>query len=88
MLLYWSKINDSLFTLTKCPRIKYTPESIWKTEPVAAAPFIMVVANGVPGSIVELPKSPEDIIWLEVNSSPSKKVCVVLSAVDDPTYAT
>ena len=88
MLLYWSNINDSLLTLTKCPRIKYTPASIWKTEPVAVALLIIVVANGVPGSIVVLPKSPEVIIWFEESASPSKKVWVELSAVDEPTYAT
>ena len=87
-MVYWSRINDSLLTFTKYPRIKYTPFSIWNTDPVADAPTDIVVAKGTPASITEFPNNPDVIIWLQINASPSVNVWVALSLVDDLSYDT
>ncbi len=61
----------SLATLTKLPCKKYTPSSIENAVPVIEHPDCIVEANGVPAEIVELPSSPEVMVVLQVNSSPS-----------------
>ena len=40
--------------------MKYTPLSIWNTDPVAVAFDVKVLAKGAPAGIVEFPSSPED----------------------------
>ena len=47
----------------------------------------IVFANGVPTEIVEFPSKPEDRTSLQVKASPSVKVWVVLSVLDEPWYA-
>ena len=51
---------------------------------MAAAPFAIVDANGLPTDIVVLPRSPEEIIALHVSSSASENVSVELLEVLDP----
>ena len=63
-----------MFTFTKFPLIKYTPLSIWNTEPVAAAAVSNVTARGVPAAIVEFPSNPEDKTSLQTIGSPSLKI--------------
>ena len=84
MLLYWSNISVWLSTLTNWPLTKYTPFSTWKADPVWAAPFAIVEANGLPIDILVFPKRPEEIIVLHDNSSASKNVAVLLFDVLDP----
>ena len=51
---------------------------------MAAAPFAMVDANGLPTDMVVFPRSPEVIVALHVNSSASENVAVELLEVLDP----
>ena len=81
---YWSKISVSASTLRNWPLTKYTPFSTWKAEPVAAAPFATVDANGLPTDMVVFPRSPEEIIALQVNYSSSENISVELLEVLDP----
>ena len=74
-------MSVSFLTLTKCPRIKYTPSWIWKEEPVAAEFDARVIASGLPAAIEVLPKSPDVITVSQVRDSPSENVWVELFAV-------
>ena len=61
--------------------MKYTPSWIWNAEPVTAASFPIVVANGDPAAMEELPRRPDEIISLQVKFSPSEKTWVELLVV-------
>ena len=78
MAVYWSKIRVSVSTCTKLPRIKYTPSEILKADPVAAASFEIVTANGLPAAIVLFPSNPDAIVTLQVKFSPSENTWVEL----------
>ena len=64
--------------------MKYTPFSIWNTDPVEVEFDAKVFANGAPTEIVEFPNNPEVIIWLHVKDSPLENVWVVLSTLEEP----
>ena len=63
-----------MLTFTKYPRIKYTPFSIWNTDPVEDALDPKAFAKGVPAAIVVFPNNPDDNATLHVKDSPSVNV--------------